>query len=82
MKTISKHTDDPSKSIFWIKPKGMNFNHNFYVGKQCRRKKMRRRVTNTISLHKLTNVLLSYICFKLVIHCKNYRYLENVEINI
>ena len=48
--------------------KGIDLNHDFYVvvGKQCRT-----RVTNTISLYKLTNVLLLFICFKLVLHTKN-----------
>ena len=57
-----------NKSKYNIELKGMHLNQDFYVvvGKQCRQK-MRRRVTNTISLYKLTNVHLSFICFKLVI---------------
>ena len=48
----------------WIELKGMHLNHDFYVvvGKQ-----MRRLVTNTKSLYKLTNVLLLFISFKLVL---------------
>ena len=51
-----------------IELKGMHLNHDFYVvvGIQCRTE-MRRRVTNTISLYELTNVLLLFICFKLVL---------------
>ena len=43
--------------------------HDFYivVGKQCRTENMYDVVTNTISLYKLTNVLISFICFKLVL---------------
>ena len=37
--------------------------HDFHVVVS---KKMRTPVTNTISLYKLTNVLLLFICFKLV----------------
>ena len=42
-----------------MEQKGMTFDHDFYVvvGTQ---------VTNTISLHKLTNTHLLLICFKLV----------------
>ena len=48
--------------------KGMHLNLEFYVvvGKQCRTE-MCRGVTNTISLCGLTNVLLLFICFKLVL---------------
>ena len=46
----------------------MYLNHNFYVELLVNNvvQKMRRWVTNTIFLYKLTNVLLSFICFKLV----------------
>ena len=49
-----------------LEQKDMHLNHDFYVvvGKQCRTE-MRRWVTNTISLYKLTNVLLIFICFVL-----------------
>ena len=54
---------------FWMDQKGMNFDNDFYtvVGKQ-RPTENASRVTNTISffIYKLTNVLLSFICFKLV----------------
>ena len=51
---------------FYVKmmiQEGTTFDHDIYVvvDKQCRT-----RVTNTISLYKLTNALLSLICFKLV----------------
>ena len=52
----------------WMDQKGMNLNHDFYlllVNNVLQ--KMRRWVTNTISLYKLTNVLLLSICFKLKI---------------
>ena len=50
-----------------IEQKGMHLNHDFYVvvGKNVLQK-MRRQVTNTISLYKLSNVVLLFICFKLV----------------
>ena len=49
------------------KLKGMNLDHEFYV-KFVNNvvQKLRRRVTNTISLYDLTNVLSLFICFKLV----------------
>ena len=55
------------KSNFLIHQKGMYLNHDFYVvvGKQCHTKNAYT-VTNTISLYKLTDVLLLFICFKLV----------------
>ena len=45
-----------------MEQKGMTFDHNFYVvvGKQCFTW-----VTNMISLYKLTNVFLSFICLDL-----------------
>ena len=51
-----------------IPQKGMHLNHDFYVvvGKHCCTK-MHTRVTDTISLYKLTNALLLLICFKLVL---------------
>ena len=53
-----------------IHQKGMHLKIDFYVvvGRQCRTQNVHeRRVTNTISLYKLTNVLLLFICFKLVL---------------
>ena len=50
--------------------KGMYFDHDFYVVVLLVNyvvQKMRRWVTNTISLHRLTNFLLLFICFKLVL---------------
>ena len=39
--------------------------------------KMRRRVTNTISLYSLNNDLLLFICFKRIVHeLKNFRFLK------
>ena len=54
----------------------MHLDNDFYfvVCKQCRTE-MRRWVTNTISLYKLTNVLFLFIYFKLVmkfIHFVNF----------
>ena len=47
--------------------KGMNLDHDFYVLLVNNvMQKMRRRVTKTIFLYKLTNFLLLFICFKLL----------------
>ena len=56
-----------------MEQKGMTFDRDFYVvvGKQCRTE-MRTRVTNTISLYKLSNVLLFFICFRLVIKLRYF----------
>ena len=43
--------------------------------------KMRKRVTNTISLYKLTNVLLLFICFKLVLNFNILKIFFENEIN-
>ena len=50
-----------------MEQKGMTFDHDFYVvvDKQCRTENAY--VTNTISLYKLTNVFLLFICSKLVL---------------
>ena len=52
--------------LLMIRQKGINLNHDFYVvvDKQCRTE-MRTRVTNTISLYKLTKILLLFIYFKI-----------------
>ena len=53
-----------------IELKGMHLNHDFYVAVAMVNNvalKMRRMITNTISLYELSNVLLLFICFKLVI---------------
>ena len=57
-------------TIIWdtqkrFRQKGIDLNHGFYVvvGKQCRTENAFT-VPNTISLYKLTNVLLLFICFK------------------
>ena len=50
-----------------IEQKDMPLNDDFYVvvGKQCRTENaLTRLVTNTISLYKLVNVLLLFICLK------------------
>ena len=45
----------------------MNLDHDFYVlFVNNVEQKMRRRVTNPLSLYKLTNALLLFICFKLI----------------
>ena len=50
-----------------MRQKGIDLNHDFYVvvGRQCLTESTR--VTKTISLYKLTNILLLFICFKLVL---------------
>ena len=63
MKFLAKY----SKTLSVIFSLGIDLNHDFYVvvGKNVVQK-MRRQVTNTISLDKFTNVLLLFICFELV----------------
>ena len=50
-----------------MEQKGMTFDHDFYVGQQCRTENGYSWVTNTISLYKLNNVFLLLICFELVL---------------
>ena len=51
-----------------IHKKGMNLNNDFYIVIALNNvvQKMRTRVTNIISIYKLINVILIFICFKLV----------------
>ena len=62
MQNMEINFDFPGTSL-----KGMLLNHDFYVLLVNNVvQEMRRRITNTISLYKLANVLSLFIYFKLV----------------
>ena len=59
--------------------KGIDLSHNFYVFDVNNVvQKKRTRVTNTISLYKLTNILLLFICFKLVMKLMKFCKFNNI----
>ena len=53
---------------FWMDQKGMNFDHNFYVvvGKQRCTENAYTGHQYNVFFYRLTNVLILFICFKLV----------------